>query len=124
MVMLNVEYRENVTDKLTRIKTRLKSLARELTIARPNSYAGQELKAERSVLLGMQSLAEKQMQTAIAEPFDARRKAIINGWTQDQFESAMRCAERWDREGDHRQARILRLDRMNVRESVCRELGG
>ena len=118
---------ELLEDRLKKVDVRLSELEAELKTVPVGSAPHAELLAEQHDLTTIRRTTDIKVRTLQAPP-DAkqlarqrRRDALVKRREIEIREDFLRMAEKWSREGDHRQARHARMNALDAREAAERE---
>ena len=109
-------------DALSRIGQREKQIDAELRRLPQTSDAFTERRVERAEILGLKRKAETRLNELLnPPPPDPRQKASIDALVKEREEQFLHSIERFERQGEHRQARIWRMELLSVRRSIIAE---
>jgi hypothetical protein len=91
----------------------------------PGTYARQERQAERTDLLRLRREAQLALDALRTPPppVDPQRQASVDAWVLEQEQNYDQAIERFESQGDHRQARLWRMERLKIRDEVERLVG-
>lgn len=121
---------QNLQSELKFIDARLAQIEEKLIHAPPGDYAVQELKSEANTLAAHRRVIDTKIRELSGDNPDNARKlqnqerveklraAKVAAYRKQCFETA----EEFEREGDHRNASIMRLEALNARKVAEHEI--
>lgn len=117
--------RDDLERRLRLIVTRLAEIAKLRPSLAADSYRRQEIGSEANALAAERAHAERQLQALSAQPnadSDQRREAYIDAVEREQRVTITRFIAKLESEGDHRNAKLWRLQLIGLREQIAGSL--
>jgi hypothetical protein len=106
------------------IDKRLAVIDAELPQFNEGSYIRQERQMEKIDLLRLRRETQLSIEAMRAPPpsIDPQKQAVIEGWIAEQEENYDHTIARFEAQGDYRQARLWRMQRLKIRDEVERSV--